>query len=125
MIEDDLCQLVRGATDRPDVPIYPRYIPLDQPECIAIQVIGGRAVSSTVKRAIHEVSVMGVARDQPRARELMKWARDYLTTEIPAEAQGGRWFYRAVPLASGSDQFKSTRGPTYIETITLEVEASL
>lgn len=125
MIEDDLCQLVRSATDGPDVLVIPRYIPADQPDCICIQAVGGRAVSSGIRRAVHFISVMGVARDQPQARALMKWARDYLTENIPAEAAGGRWLYTAVPLASGSAQFKSTRGPTYVESITLEVEASV
>ena len=125
MIEDDLCQLVRDATDAPDVLVIPRYIPADQPDCICIQAVGGSSVSSTIRRAVHYVSVMGVARDQPAARRLMKWARDYLTMNIPAEAPGGRWLYTAVPTASGSRQLKSTRGPTYIESITLEVEASI
>ena len=125
MIEDDLCQLVRDATDAPSVLIIPRYIPADQPECICVQAVGGSSISSTIKRAVHYVSVMGVSRDQPTARRLMKWARDYLTMHIPAQAMGGRWLYTAVPTASGSTQLKSTRGPTYVESITLEVEASI
>lgn len=121
MIEDDLRGLLADAMD---VDVYARLIPLGMPECVMVQEIGGRTSSAGIRRNYHTVSVMAVSISQASAIQRMKFARNFLTENIPADISGTH-YYKARPLADGSLKMKSVNGPKYVEYCDIEVEASL
>ena len=121
MIEDDL----RGFLDaQSDVPVYARYIPPEVPECLAVVENGGVHNTSSIRRATHSISIESASTDQRKAKDRLNRARDYLTTQIPAEINGTH-YYTAVPLADGNLLVKTAHGPTYIYHVTLEVVRQL
>ena len=121
MIEDDL----RGFLDaQSDVPVYARYIPPEVPECLAVVENGGVHSTSSIRRSTHSISIESASTDRRKAKDRLNRARDYLTTQIPAEINGTH-YYTAVPMADGNLLVKSPRGPTYIFHVTLEVVRQL
>lgn len=121
MIEDDL----RGFLDaQSDVPVYARYIPPEVPECLAVVENGGVHSTSSIRRSTHSISIESASSDQRTAKDRLNRARDYLTTQIPAEINGTH-YYTAVPMADGNLLVKTAHGPTYIFHVTLEVVRQL
>lgn len=121
MIEDDLRGLLADAMD---VDVYARMIPMELPECVVVQEIGGEKVDAGIRRNRHTISVMAVSYSQASAIQRMKAARNFLTTHIPTTVSGTH-YYTAKALADGSLKRKSLNGPKYIEFVDMTVEASI
>ena len=121
MIEDELREFLAPYTT---VPVYSRQLPPDLPECFCIQEIGGRTSNSSIRRAVHFISIMACSDRLERARELLNEARNIYTTELPAEI-GTKHYYYGVPLAEGTIKMRASRGPAYILHATMEVTREL
>jgi hypothetical protein len=121
MIEDDLRGLLDDAMD---VDVYSRLIPLDLPECVTVQEIGGDHVDAGIRRTSHTITVMAVSSVQATAIQRMKFARNYLIRNIPATI-GATHYYTAVPMADGSLKMKALNGPRYVEYVDMQVVASI
>ena len=121
MIEDDLRGLL---SDNMEAAVYARLIPLEMPESVTVQEIGGSAIDAGIRRTRHTISVMAVSGNQETAGQLMREARDILITNIPADI-GGTHYYTATALADGSLFIKRLNGPKYVEYCDMEVEASI
>lgn len=106
-----------------DVPIYPRLIPSELPECIAVQYAGGRPVKAGIRRAVHIVTLLAVSRNRQAAADRLRQVRNALITSMPAEI-GDTHYYTAIALGDGSLRRKTTAGPVYIEYTDLEVLSS-
>lgn len=122
MIEDDLRDII--SAQLPGVPVYSRLIPLNLPECIVVQELGGSYILGGIRRAAQTITVMAVSTCKATAENRLREARDALITRIPATV-GGTHYYTAKSLADGSVKKKAARGPTYIEFVDMEVVASL
>ena len=85
---------------------------------------GERRSAQHVRRATHSISIESASTDQRKAKDRLNRARDYLTTQIPAEINGTH-YYTAVPMADGNLLVKTAHGPTYIYHVTLEVVRQL
>lgn len=121
MIEDDLRGLL--AEDMA-VDVYARFIPMDLPECVMVQEIGGQIIGGGVHRTRHTITVMACSADIETAGQRMREARNLITAGLPATI-GGTHYYTAVPLADGSLKRKVENGPRYIEFVDMAVEASI
>ena len=122
MIEDDLRDII--SAQLPGVPVYSRLIPLNLPECIVVQELGGTPSTAGIRRATHRVAVMAISASQRYAQDLLRSARDILITGIPAD-RSGTHYYTAKALADGHMARKTPHGPKYIESVDMEVVASL
>ena len=122
MIEDDLRTLLSERI--PGVRIFSRMIPLDLPECITVQEIGGGYVKAGIRRAVQRVTVMAVSTSKATAEDRVRQARDELIKGLPSDIEGTH-YYTARALADGSLKKKALNGPRYIEYVDLEVVASL
>ena len=122
MIEDDLRDIIADAI--PGIAVYSRQIPMDLPECVCVQEIGGSYVKGGIRRAAQRITVMAVSTCKATAENRLREARDALITCIPATV-GGTHYYTAKSLADGSVKKKAARGPAYIEYVDMEVVASL
>lgn len=122
MIEDDLRDMI--ADQLPGVPVYSRLIPLNLPECIVVQELGGEPSTAGIRRATHRVAVMAISASQRYAQDILRSARDILITGIPAD-RSGTHYYIARALADGHMARRTPAGPKYIESVDMEVVASL
>ena len=122
MIEDDLRDII--AENLPGVAVYSRMIPIDLPECVCVQEIGGSYVLGGIHRARQTITVLAVSTCKAIAENRLREARDALITHIPATV-GSTHYYTAKSLADGSLKKKAARGPAYIEFVDMEVVASL
>lgn len=122
MIEDDLRTLL--AESMPGIRCYSRMIPLELPECITVQEIGGAPSTAGIRRAVHRISVMAISTDQATAQDRLRQARNAIIRGLPADI-GGTHYYLATALADGSLKKKALNGPRYIEFTDMEVIASL
>ncbi len=123
MIEDDLRELIGSRA--PGTAVYSRIIPLVMPECIVIQSDGGTPTRASIRRAIHRITILGVSTDQPTASNLVRTARDALIEGCPWDSATTH-YYKATALAgSPALRRKAYNGPRYIESVSMEVVASL
>lgn len=120
MIEDDVRTIISGSVD---VPVYPRLIPSELPECVAVQYAGGRPVKAGIRRAVHIITLLAVSKDRQVASDRLRQVRNTLITSMPAEL-GDIHYYTAIALGDGSLRRKTTAGPVYIEYTDLEVLSS-
>ena len=124
MIEDDLRELI--GSELPDISVYSRLIPLALPDCIVIQEGAGTPTRSSIRRAIHRITVLGVSTREDTASNLAHAARDVLLTHIPRDSATTH-YYTATALTNGSPVLrrKAPNGPHYIASVDMEVVASL
>ena len=121
MIEDDLRGLL---ADELDVDVYARFIPMELPECVVVQEIGGRSSTAGVRRNYRTISLMAVSSDRETAGQRMRASRNFLTASIPADINGTH-YYTAVPQADGNLLMKAKHGPVYIAFVDIEVGCSI
>lgn len=120
MIEDDVRAIITGSVD---VPIYPRLIPSELPECVTVQYAGGRPVKAGIRKAVHIITLLAVSRDRQTAADRLRRVRNTLITSMPQDL-GGIHYYTATALGDGSLRRKTASGPVYIEYTDLEVLSS-
>jgi hypothetical protein len=121
MIEDDLRGMIAEGMD---VDVYARLIPLELPECVVVQQIGGRSSTAGVRRNYRTVTLMAVSTDREKAGQMMRACRNFLTAHIPAEINGTH-YYTAVPQADGKLLLKAKNGPRYVTFVDIEVGCSI
>ncbi len=122
MIEDSLREII--AAGFTTAPVYARLLPLPMPECVCVQVTGGRTVSAGIRRTRHAVTLMACSSDRGTAASLLREARNVLITSVPSDNDGVH-FYTATALADGALKRKTPNGPRYVEYCDFEVVASL
>lgn len=122
MIEDDLRDLLASVQSQ-SISVYARLIPMEVPECLSVQHIGGSSSSCSIRKAVHRVSVLAVSKDRSRAASLMRNARDTLITHLPADINGTHYYY-ARALMDGTVRERRLND-SWVEFCDLEVVASV
>ncbi len=124
MIEDDLRAAIGQAVSGVDV--YARQIPLDLPQCITVQLLGGRPSTSSIRRATHIVNVMAVSEDREMSDYLVRQGRDALIQAIPFDSADAHYYTaRAVTEGCITEVRPSSGGVVYVSFVDMEVVVSL
>lgn len=122
MIEDDIRELI--GSKLPDTEVYSRLIPIHLPTCIVVLSDGGTPQTSSIRRARHRITLLSIAATQYSAKQALVQARDALIEGTPFDTASAH-YYTATALADGSLTQKALNGPRYIESVDMEVVASL
>lgn len=123
MIEDDLRELIGSRV--PGIAVYSRIIPLAMPECIVVLSDGGTPTRASIRRADHRITLLGVSRDRSLASNLVRAARDALIEGCPWSSATTHYYTATAVAGSPSLRRKAYNGPRYIESVSMEVVASL